>query len=108
MNEKLEAALKFHEEDCDHPACGECAASCHQSCVRTHFDTLVVELVSILDSRKLKMEKSLISDETLFRDYLVPLLTLDISLVGARDIAEAAVAEHRKLFPKKLDKSKQE
>ena len=55
-------------------------------------------------SEERKPEESLISDENLFKDYFAALLTRQLSAKDSRRIAEAAIAEHRKLFPKKLDK----
>ena len=53
-------------------------------------------------SEERKSEESLMDDEDLFKEYFAALLTRQLIVKDARDIAEAAVAEHRKLFPKKV------
>ena len=55
-------------------------------------------------SEERKPEESLISDENLFKEYFAALLTRQLGVEDSRRIAEDAIAEHRKLFPKKLDK----
>lgn len=53
-------------------------------------------------SEERKPEESLMDDEDLFKEYFAALLTRQLPVEDSRRIAETAIAEHRKLFPKKV------